>query len=143
MYLSLGISLSRLFVNASELFCSELLETFVNFFLPSYNLARVADVAKFSYHRVFDRTASAILLPAKLPVASAAFGIALLYYYINLSSTIISCLSFGDTYLSLAISCKYSFVIVSELFCDKVFKTSVVLSAILLPIKSLVASAGF
>ena len=65
----------------------------------------------------------------------------LLYYYINLSSIIISSLSFGDIYLSLVISLSCSFVIVSELFCNEVYY--VILSAILSPIKSSVASAVF
>ena len=44
------------------------------------------------------------------------FDIPLLYYYINLRSWIIFCLSAGDTYLSLGISLPCSFVTVSELF---------------------------
>ena len=63
--------------------------------------------------------------------------IALLYYYINLRSSIIFCFSSGNIYLSL--SCL--FVIVSELFCGNLLETFVILLAILLPIKSPVASA--
>ena len=37
------------------------------------------------------------------------FGIPLLYYYINLNSSIICCLSFGDIYLSFGISLLASF----------------------------------
>ena len=37
------------------------------------------------------------------------FGIPLLYYYINLNSSIICCLSFGDIYLSFGISLLVSF----------------------------------
>ena len=53
-----------------------------------------------------------------------------------------------DVYLSLAFSppssiFSSSFVTTSEIFCGKDFKTFVILSAILLPIKSPVASAVF
>ena len=71
------------------------------------------------------------------------FDIPLLYYYINLRSSIIFCFSSGDTYLSLSISLSYSFVTVSELFCCNTFEIFVILSAILLPIKSPIASAIF
>ena len=60
----------------------------------------------------------------------------LYYYYFNLKSSIIP----WDIYLSLDISLSCSFVIVSELFCWKFFETSVILSAILLSIKSPAAS---
>ena len=69
------------------------------------------------------------------------FGIPLLYYYINLNSSIICCLSFGDMYLSFGISLLVSFEGNSS-SCD-FFETLVILSAILLPIKSPVASAVF
>ena len=62
------------------------------------------------------------------------FGIPLLYY-ISFNSSIIFCLSFGEIYLSLGISLLTS-------FCD-FFDALVILSAILLPIKSPVASAVF
>ena len=62
------------------------------------------------------------------------FGIPLLYY-INLNSSIIFCISFGEIYLSLGVSLLTSFCD----FCDAL----VILSAILLPIKSPVASAVF
>ena len=72
------------------------------------------------------------------------FDIPLLYYYINLRSSKISCLSSGDIYLSLGISLdislSFSFVSVSELFFYEFFETFVVLLAILLPMKSPVAS---
>ena len=64
------------------------------------------------------------------------FNIPLLYY-INPNSAIICCLFSGDIYLTFGIS--HSFSSVSELSCE-VF---VILSAILLPIKSPVASALF
>ena len=69
--------------------------------------------------------------------------IPLLYYYINLRSSIIFCLSSGDIYLSFGISLSRSFLIISELFCGKLLETFVILLAILLPIKSPVASAVF
>ena len=62
------------------------------------------------------------------------FGIPLLYY-ISLNSSIIFCLSFEEIYLSLGISLLTS-------FCD-FFDALVILSAILLPIKSPVAPAVF
>ena len=70
------------------------------------------------------------------------FDISLLYYF-NLSSSIISCHSSGDTHLSLGVSLSSSFVTVSELFCCEFFKTFVILLVILLSIKSSVASAVF
>ena len=57
------------------------------------------------------------------------FDIPLLYYHINLGSSIISCLSSGDIYLSLAISWSWLFVVVSKLFFGERFETSVILSA--------------
>ena len=63
-----------------------------------------------------------------------------LYYYINLRSSIISCLSSGDTYLSLGISLSCSFVTLSEVVYCEFFKTFVILLAILLTVKSPVAS---
>ena len=69
--------------------------------------------------------------------------IPLLYYYINLRSSRIFCLSSGDIYLSLDISLSCSFVIISELFCGELLETLVILSAILLPVKSPVAYAAF
>ena len=67
------------------------------------------------------------------------FGIPLLYYYINLNSSIICCLSCGDRYLSFGILLLASFGGNSLDFFD----TLVILSAILLPIKSPVYSAVF
>ena len=71
------------------------------------------------------------------------FIIPLLYYYINIRSSIIFCLSSGYMYLSLDNSLFCSVVTVLELFCCDVFETLVILSAILLPIKSSAASAVF
>ena len=75
------------------------------------------------------------------------FDISLLYYHIHLSSSITSCPSSRDIYLSLGISLgiswSISLVTVSELFYCKIFETFVVLLAILLPIKSPVDSAVF
>ena len=67
--------------------------------------------------------------------------IAILLYYLR--SSIIFCFSSGDIYLSLGISLSCSFVTFSELFCGKPLETFVILLAILLVIKSLVASAVF
>ena len=73
------------------------------------------------------------------------FGILSLYYYINLNSSIICCLSCGDIYLSFGISLLASFndnSIEWNSFGD-FFETLVILSAMLLPIKSPVASTVF
>ena len=56
------------------------------------------------------------------------FDISLLYYYINLRSSIIFCLFSEDVYLSLGISVSLS--IVSEVFCGKSFEVLVILLAI-------------
>ena len=77
------------------------------------------------------------------------FDIPSFYYYINLRSSIIFCLFSGDIYISFfryfSIKSKFSasFITVSELFCDEVIETLLILSALLLPIKSPVASAIF
>ena len=71
------------------------------------------------------------------------FDVSLLYYYINLKSSIIFCLSSGDICLSLGVFLPCSFVTVSELLCCEFFEAFVILTAILLPIKSPVASAVF
>ena len=66
------------------------------------------------------------------------FDIPLLYCYTNLSSWIVCCLSYGDMYLFFG-----TFIL---LFCNSLrdfFETLVILSAILLPIKSPVACAVF
>ena len=55
----------------------------------------------------------------------------------------IFCSSSGDIYLPLDISLSFSILTFSKLFCGKVFETFVIPSAILLPIKSPVASAVF
>ena len=71
----------------------------------------------------------------------------LLYYYIILRSSTIFCLSSGDIHLSLGISLSGSvfsvLFLTFKLLCDKVFETFVILSVILLTIKSPVASAFF
>ena len=59
----------------------------------------------------------------------------LLYYYINLRSSISFCLFSGDIYLSLGISLSSPifsalFVTVSKLFCNKVLEIFMILSAI-------------
>ena len=69
------------------------------------------------------------------------FDIPLLRYYANLDSSIVSCLFSGDIYLSFGISISSSFCECNSL--GEFFETLVTLSAILLPIKSLVASAVF
>ena len=73
------------------------------------------------------------------------FDILLLYFYINLNSSIIGCLSCSDIYLSFGISLLASFEcnsIRSNSFGD-FFDVLVILSATVLPIKSPVASAVF
>ena len=98
-YLSLRISLSCSFVIVSELSCGQLLETFIILL--------------------------AILLPVKSPVASAVFDILLLYYYINLRSSITFCFSSGDIYISFF---KYFFIIfIFKLFFFEFFETFVIL----------------
>ena len=59
-----------------------------------------------------------------------SFHIPLLYYNVNLSSSVIFCLSSGYIYLSADIS--LSFAIVSELLCSKVLETFVILLVILI-----------
>ena len=70
----------------------------------------------------------------------------LLYCYINIRSSIVFCLSSGNTYLFLGISLSnpvffLSLLNVSEIFCGELLETFVIESAILLPVKSPVASA--
>ena len=67
------------------------------------------------------------------------YSITIYYYYINLRWSIIFCLYSGDIYLPLNISPSF----VSGLFFCDVFETLVILSTILFPIKSRVASAVF
>ena len=75
------------------------------------------------------------------------FDIPLSYYYINFNSSIICCLSFGDTYLSFAISLLALFWGMSLEFNSLDFlefnsvEELVILSAILSPIKCIVPSA--
>ena len=70
------------------------------------------------------------------------FDIPILYCYINLRSLIIFWPYSRDIYVSSGISSLCSFVTVSKLFCDELFKKFLVL-AILLPIKSPVVPAVF
>ena len=77
------------------------------------------------------------------------FDIPLLYCYTNLNSSIICYLSFGDMYLlfdssiSLLASSFFECNSVDHSSVGDFFETLVILSAILLPIKSPVASAVF
>ena len=69
-----------------------------------------------------------------------------LLYYTNLNSSIICFLFSGDIYLSLGISISFPSVFKCnsfEAFWEDLFKTLVILSAILLPIKWPVVSAVF
>ena len=68
------------------------------------------------------------------------FGIPLLYYYINLNSSIIFCLSCGDVYISFGIS------LVTTFGCGSLvgfFEILLILFAIIFPTKSPVALAFF
>ena len=69
------------------------------------------------------------------PINLLFFDIPSLYCYTNLNSSIICCLFSGDMYLV--------FVASISLLVSDIFETLVILSAILLPIKSPVASAVF
>ena len=60
----------------------------------------------------------------------------LLYYYVNLRSSIISSPFSGGIYLSLVISTSLSAV--SEIFCGEIFYNFVILLAIFLPVFSAV-----
>ena len=62
-----------------------------------------------------------------------------LLYYSNLRSSIILHLSYADKYLSVS----FSFSFVSGFFFGEGFETLVILSAVLFPIKSSVASTVF
>ena len=68
------------------------------------------------------------------------FGIPLLYYYINLNSSIICCVSCGDIYLSFGISLLTTFECGSLAGSSETF---VILSAIKLSTRSPLASAAF
>ena len=61
------------------------------------------------------------------------------YYYIHVRSSIILCLSSGNIYLSRSIPS----LILTELCCGKLLETPVILLAVLLAIKSSVASTVF
>ena len=81
------------------------------------------------------------------PIDLLFFNIPLLYYSIKLRSTIFAFFS-GGIYLCLGISLSFSvfsalFVTVPKLFWDEVLVTFIMLSTILLPIKSPIASAVF
>ena len=72
------------------------------------------------------------------------FDIPLLYSHTSLNSSIICCLSSGDMYLSLGVAFSASTSVSS--FGNslvELFETLVILSAILLPVKSPFASAVF
>ena len=69
------------------------------------------------------------------------FGIPLLYYYINLNSSIICCLFCGDIYPSFGILFEGNSL--SCNFVEDFFVVLAILSAILSPVKSLAASAVF
>ena len=71
------------------------------------------------------------------------YSIVILIIFILYSSSINFGLYSGDIYLSLDISLSCSFVILSELFRGEFSETFVVLWAILLPVKSPVASVVF
>ena len=82
------------------------------------------------------------------------FGIPLLYCYTNFNSSIICCLSSGDKYLFFGTSFRLALPASFEIYLSAsvssfrnffvdFFETLVVLSAILLPVKSSVASAVF
>ena len=71
------------------------------------------------------------------------FDIPLLYCYTNLNSSIICCLSSGDMYLFLWVVISTSSSSSSLLLLEGFFETIVILSGILLPIKSAVDSAVF
>ena len=90
-------------------------------------------------------------LDARFAAFSKKFIVFIFHYYIiiycqiNLRSLIILCLFPGYIYLSLGIFLatlifSVSFVTVSDLSCDEVLENFVILLAILLPIKSPVAS---
>ena len=68
------------------------------------------------------------------------FRITLLYYYINLNSSIIFCLSCGDIYLSFGISLLTTFGCGSLVGFFEIF---VILFAVVFPTKSPVTSAVF
>ena len=85
-------------------------------------------------------------LVMNLNVSSSMCSIIMLYCYINLRSSIIFCLCSRDIYLSLCISLSsstFSSSFVTKLLWGEAFETLVILSAILFPIKSPVASAVF
>ena len=103
----------------------------------SFSSVTVSELLYFEFFETF-----AILLLMKLPVASGVFHV-LLLYNLNLSSAVTSCLYSRDIYFSLGISLSYSIVTFSEWFCFEFFENFLTLSAILLPLKSPVASAVF
>ena len=77
-------------------------------------------------------------------ISLLCFEIPLLYYYVNLGSLIICCLSPGDIYLSFSISLySISFLTISKLFRGELSENFVILSAILLLITLPFSSAVF
>ena len=77
---------------------------------------------------------------------SPILDIPLLYCYTNLNSSIICCLSSGDIYLFFGAPFGLALLASVSLFCNSFgdfFETIVILSIILLPFKSPVASAVF
>ena len=114
------ISLLYYFINirSSILFCLSsgdiylydvYLQLFLNYFVMNF-------LRRWQFYQQFYFQSDQLLL--------LFFDIPLLYYYINLSSSIISCISSGDIHLSLTTSLSCLFLIVSELLCGKVFKFS-------------------
>ena len=114
------ISLLYYFINirSSILFCLSsgdiylydvYLQLFLNYFVMNF-------LRRWQFYQQFYFQSDQLLL--------LFFDIPLLYYYINLGSLIISCISSGDIYLSLSTSLSCLFVIVSKLFCGKFFKFS-------------------
>ena len=78
------------------------------------------------------------------PTNSLFFDISLLYYYTSLNSSTMCCLSSGDMYLFLVVALSVSASVISfDNSSVNFFETLVILSAILLPNKSPVASAVF
>ena len=74
--------------------------------------------------------------------------IIILYFYINLSLSIISCVFCEDGYIYFGVSLStpifsLSLSTASGLICGKLHETFIILSAVLLPTKLLVVSASF
>ena len=72
------------------------------------------------------------------------FDVPLLYYYGSLNSSIICCLFSGDMYLSFGVSdSSFTSIFCDRNFVEEFFETLVILSPILLLIKSPITSAIF